>query len=91
MYQLLSSFCPTKQAFSEAFSLLREALEQRGLSLSSEWFMSDFVHQFPTASVNAIITKVQKSGFKADYARKENIAFRSFSRAIDPLERFKEK
>ena len=58
--------------------------------------MSDFVHQFPTASVKAIITKVQKSGFKADYARKENIAFRSFTRAIGlvycrPLERFKEE
>ena len=59
--------------------------------------MSDFVHQFPTAStsVKAIITKVQKSGFKADYARKENIAFRSFTRAISlvycPLERFKEE
>ena len=56
---------------SEAFSLFREALEQRGLSLSSEWF--------------------QKSGFKADYARTENIAFRSFSRAIGPLERFIEE
>ena len=57
--------------------------------------MSDFVHQFPTASVKAIIIKVQKSGFKADYARKENIAFRSFTRAIGlvycPLERFKEE
>ena len=64
----------------------------------------EFVHQFPAVKPKgcsfhfskAIITKVQKSGFKADYARKENIAFRSFTRAIGlvycrPLERFKEE
>ena len=42
-------------SYSEAFSLFREALETRGLTLSSEWFMSDFevaikqefINQFP--------------------------------------------
>ena len=63
----------------------------------------EFVHQFPAVKpkgcsfhfIKVFITKVQKSGFKADYARKEKIAFRSFIRAVlglvyCPLERFKE-
>lgn len=32
----------TRVSYSEAFSLFREALETRGLTFSSEWFMSDF-------------------------------------------------
>ena len=98
---------------SAAFSLFREALETRGLSLAAKWFMSDFepaikiafTEQFPLIKPKgcsfhfskAIITKVQKSGFKADYTKKEKFAFSAFIRAIlglglvfCPLDRFKE-
>ena len=85
-------------SYSAAFSLFREALETRGLSLAAKWFMSDFepaikialTEQFPLIKPKgcsfhfskAIITKVQKSGFKADYTKKENFAFSAFIRAI---------
>ena len=68
----------TRASYSEAFSLLREALEQRGLRLSSfeVAIKQEFVKQFPAVKpkgcsfhiIKVIITKVQKSGFKADYA-----------------------
>ena len=98
-------------SYSAAFSLLKEALEKRGLSLAAKWFMSDFepaikiafTEQFPLIKPKgcsfhfskAIISKVQKSGFKADYTKKENFAFSAFIRAIlglvyCPLDRFKE-
>ena len=98
-------------SYAEAFSLFREALEVREVRLSAEYFMSDFepaikqdfTNQFPLIKPKgcsfhfskAIITKVQKSGFKSDYAKRENVAFGSFIRAIlglvyCPLERFKE-
>ena len=98
-------------SYAEAFSLFREALEVREVRLSAEYFMSDFepaikqdfTNQFPLIKPKgcsfhfskAIITKVQKSGFKSDYVKRENVAFGSFIRAIlglvyCPLERFKE-
>ena len=60
----------TRVSYSEAFSLLREALEQRGLSLSSEWFMSDFevaikqefVHQFPAVKPKGCSFHFSKDG-----------------------------
>ena len=85
-------------SYTAAFSLFKEALETRGLSLAARWFMSDFEHaiktsfteQFPLIKpkgcsfhfCKAIITKVQKSGFKSDYVKKENFAFSAFIRAI---------
>ena len=98
-------------SYSAAFSLFKEALETRGLSLAAKWFMSDFepaikiafTEQFPLIKPKgcsfhfskAIISKVQKSRFKADYTKKENFAFSAFMRAIlglvyCPLDRFKE-
>ena len=78
--------------------MFREALEVREVRLSAEYFMSDFepaikqefTNQFPLIKPKgcsfhfskAIITKVQKSGFKSDYAKRENVAFGSFIRAI---------
>ena len=85
-------------SYAEAFSLFREALEVREVRLSAEYFMSDFepaikqdfTNQFPLIKPKgcsfhfskAIITKVQKSGFKSNYAKRENVAFGSFIRAI---------
>ena len=34
--------CPRGWVYSAAFSLFREALDTRGLSLAAKWFMSDF-------------------------------------------------
>ena len=50
----------------------------------------EFVHQFPAVKpkgcsfhfIKVIITKVQKSGFKSDFVKKENFAFSVFIRAI---------
>ena len=85
-------------SYAAAFSLFKEALETRGLSLAARWFMSDFEHAIKTSFTEkfplikpkgcsfhfckAIITKVQKSGFKSDYVKKENFAFSAFIRAI---------
>ena len=85
-------------SYTAAFSLFKEALETRGLSLAARWFMSDFEHAIKTSFTEkfplikpkgcsfhfckAIITKVQKSGFKSDYVKKENFAFSAFIRAI---------
>ena len=76
------------------FGMLREALENRGLELSAEYFMSDF----ETATrdfLKAIISKVQQNGFKSDYTSGNCPDFSAFIRAIlglgyVPLPRFRE-
>ena len=73
-----------RQSYDTMFSLLKEALECRGLQLSAEYFMSDFeiairdsfVNHFPGIKAKgcafhfakAIISKVKSNGFKSDFS-----------------------
>ena len=89
----------TKESYNVMFSMLKEALSRRGLELSAEYFMSDFeinirqsfMKYFPTVMVKgcifhyakAIVGKVNKKGFKAEFSDLKNHgAFNAFVRAI---------
>ena len=102
------AFCPciyvllpdkTRIAYDTMFSMVKEALSRRGISLAAEFFMSDFEHNiresfmnyFPTVQVKgclfhygkAIVSKVQKRGFKSAFTNfKDNGPFCAFIRCI---------
>ena len=93
-----SSFCllPDKkrESYDAMFSMLKEALELRGLSLSAQWFMADFevaikdsfYSHFDEVEVKgcafhfckAIISKMARNGLKSDYSNSDP-KYRKFS------------
>jgi hypothetical protein len=93
------AFLPDKSRYSydEMFSLVKYALADRGLSLSAEFFMSDFELNirnsfsslFPEVTpkgchfhfAKAIFSKVTKNGLKSDYSDAKNGKFGGFVRA----------
>ena len=98
-----------RSTYDAMFGMLREALETRGLELSAEYFMSDFETAIRDSFVShfsgiqpkgcifhfskAIISKVQRNGFKSDYTSGNCPDFSAFIRAIlglgyVPLPRF---
>ena len=100
-----------RSTYDAMFGMLREALETRGLELSAEYFMSDFETAIRDSFVShfsgiqpkgcifhfskAIISKVQRNGFKSDYTSGNCPDFSAFIRAIlglgyVPLPRFRE-
>ena len=87
-----------RQSYDAMFSLLKMALECRGLQLSAEYFMSDFEIAIRDSFVNhspqnkakscafhfakAIISKVKSNGFKSDFSNTKVLEFSAFVGSI---------
>ena len=87
----------TRNSYDEMFSMIKDALADRGLSVSAEFFMSDFEQNirnsfsqlFPDVKpkgchfyfAKAVFSKVSKNGLKPVYSDVKNSKFAGFVRA----------